>query len=183
MKKNDLLNVMNVFGELYDKKISTGILEIYYEIFKEYDIKQFKNAAYKVIKTHQYNTLPKPAHIIEYLEGTKDDKALVGWMTAIKGRDIVGYYDSPIFVDDPIISHCINRLGGWKKFCSILEKDIPFIEKRFTEIYKIFEKREINEPIELNKKEGLYDHSPKVTKIKNEENSKLEQKLLDNEKL
>ncbi len=140
MKKNDLLSVMNAFGELYDKKISEGILGIYYDIFKDYSAYEFKTAAYKVIKSHVYNSIPKPGSILEYLEGTSDDKALIAWMLAQEAIAKVGYYDSPKF-DDPIISNCIVELGGWQWFCSVKTTEIPFVERRFLDLYRLFMKR------------------------------------------
>jgi len=147
MKRNELLEVMIPFGELYDKRISDGILEIYYDIFKNYDIDEFKVAAYKVIKSHVYNSLPKPASILEYLEGTKDDKALAAWLEARKACEDVGYYDSPQFTD-PIISNCITELGGWQEFCSITKDELPFVERRFLDLYRLFIKRGCD-PMEL----------------------------------
>ena len=147
MKVNELGSVLKVFGELYDKTITKGILEIYYDIFKDYSADEFKTAAYKVIKNHQYNSLPKPANILEYLEGTKDDKALAAWLEARKACEDVGYYDSPQFTD-PIISNCITELGGWQEFCSITKDELPFVERRFLDLYRLFIKRGCD-PMEL----------------------------------
>jgi len=140
MKRNELLEVMIPFGELYDKKISDGILEIYFDIFKDYSTNEFKIAAYKVIKSHVYNSLPKPASILEFLEGTSNDKALMAWSLAQDAVVKVGYYDSPKF-EDPIISNCIVELGGWQEFCSVKTSELPFVEKRFTDLYRLFLKR------------------------------------------
>jgi len=140
MKLSEITKVLYVFGELYDKKITEGIAEIYYDIFKNYSVDEFKTAAYKVIKSHVYNSLPKPASILEFLEGTSDDKALMAWSLAQDAVVKVGYYDSPK-VEDPIISNCIVELGGWQEFCSVKTSELPFVEKRFTDLYRLFLKR------------------------------------------
>lgn len=147
MKIDELSIVLYALGELYDKKITESILEIYFDIFKEYSVDEFKTAAYKVIKSHVYNSLPKPASILEYLEGTSDDKALMAWNLAQEAVIKVGYYDSPKF-EDPIISNCIVEMGGWQWFCSVQTSELPFVERRFLDLYRLFLKRGCD-PLEL----------------------------------
>lgn len=173
MKLNEFSKALYVLGELFDKKISKTVLSIYYEIFQDYTVKQFNKAVYEVIRTHKYNTLPRPADIIEYLEGTKDDKALMAWMLAKRGIEIVGYYGSPEF-EDPIISNCIVNLGGWQEFCSMQISNEPFIEKRFADLYRLFMKRGIDKPKvlvgfheESNSLKGFQAHIPEIIRIGN----------------
>ncbi len=46
------------------------VYDMYFEIFKDYSYKQFNQAVTLCVKSHKYNTLPKPADILEFLEGT-----------------------------------------------------------------------------------------------------------------
>jgi len=148
MKKSELAIILLPVGELYDKKISESLLGIYYEIFKNYSIADFKNAIERLMKSYKFNSIPKPADILEYLEGSVDDKARKAWILAQKGVEDIGHIGSVKF-NDPIISNVIVALGGWQNFCLTLTEDLPFLEKRFIDYYKMFEKRGDCEPLEL----------------------------------
>ena len=167
------IKTMTGLCEIYGKNPSEYIFEIYYEIFKDYDINQFNSAVTKCIKSNKYNVLPKPAEILEYLEGDKNDKALFAWIQAKEGVQKCGYYDTPHFTD-PIISHCIEELGGWMKFCSCDIEELKFIEKRFTDLYRLFLKRDITERkkllgfSELKNANGGFDEPKNIVKIGSE---------------
>jgi len=171
LDKPYFVKVMTGLCELFNKTPSEFIFDIYYEAFKEYSDEQINTAVTNCVKTYKYNTLPKPADIIEWIEGTKDDKALNAWLTARSAIARVGYYNSVAF-GDPIISRVISEMGGWVDFCSQLTCDMPFVEKRFREIYKTFEKKDIHEPVPLvgflesqNRLKGLTESIPKAVRI------------------
>jgi len=67
LDKVEFIKVMTGLAEVYDKNLSECILDIYYEIFKEYENKEFKAAVMECIKTHKYSSLPKPANILDEL--------------------------------------------------------------------------------------------------------------------
>jgi hypothetical protein len=166
LDKNEFLKLMMPLGEIFDKQITESILDIYYDIFKDYSINILKTAFNKVIKTYQFNTLPKPADILEYLEGTPQDKAMIAWLQAKEAVQKGGYYASIEF-SDPIISYCITELGG----CAPIS-ELPFIEKRFLELYRVLAKRDIKINsrligyIELcNSEKGYYDKIPEPIRI------------------
>lgn len=148
LKKADFIHSFCGLCEIYNKKPSEYLIDIYYEIFKDYDLRRFDEAIKQVIMSNKYNVLPKPAEILEYLEGNQDDKAMIAWIKAKEGVKKCGYYGTPEF-DDPIISHCIDHLGGWMEFCKINLDELCFAEKRFLDAYKTFIKRGIKEPTKL----------------------------------
>lgn len=145
LDRNKFAETMAGLCELYNKPISEFIMDTYYKIFQEYDVSQFNAAVTDCIKSNKYNVLPKPAEILEFLEGSKNDKALFAWIQAKEGVQKCGYYGSPEF-KDPAISHCIEELGGWMKFCSTEIEELKFMEKRFMDLYRLFLKRGITEP-------------------------------------
>ncbi len=177
LNEEEFIKTMSGLCELYSKIPSEFIMEIYYKIFQDYDISQFNGAVTDCIKSNKYNVLPKPAEILEFLEGTKNDKALFAWLQAKGGVQRCGYYGSPDF-RDPIISHCIDELGGWMKFCSWEIEELPFLEKRFMDLYRLFLKRGTTEPKNLVGYEYLKNNEknyglPDKIKIGYEEDSKL----------
>lgn len=163
--------VMTGLGELYNKKISEFILALYYDIFKDYTIEQFENAVKRCLKDKVYNTIPKPAEIIEYLEGTKDDKALTGWLQVQEAIQKGGSWASVEFAE-PIISNCVNELGGWLWLCQQPKDQTPFIEKRFMDLYRLLLKRGISKGQKLigtveagNREGGFLNEIPKPLRI------------------
>jgi len=169
LDKEKFVTIITGLCEMYNQKSSEFVFNVYYQIFKNYSVERIEKAIMNCIKSHKYNTMPKPATILEFLEGSKEDKALSAWIQVMEGIKKAGYYNTVEF-RDPIVSHCIDSLGGWMWLCSQDKSQLPFIEKRFLELYQIFMKREIERPILLigyfdavNCKKG-YD-TTKVVKI------------------
>lgn len=148
LNKQTFITVMTGLCDLYSKSVSEFILDTYYAIFEQYNDDEFKGAVSKCLRDRKYNTFPKPAEIIEWLEGTKDDKALIAWLQVKEAILKAGYYRSVEFAD-PIISNCITELGGWMELCSQPKDEIPFIEKRFLDLYRLFLKRGADKPVRL----------------------------------
>uniref|UniRef100_A0A6M3IVP5 DUF6475 domain-containing protein n=1 Tax=viral metagenome TaxID=1070528 RepID=A0A6M3IVP5_9ZZZZ len=140
LDRNEFIKTMVGLYDMYGKVPSEFILDTYYGIFEEYTAEEFNKAVMKCLKEKVYNSVPKPAEIIEFLEGTKDDKALIAWNQVLDAIRKGGYYSSVEFYD-PIIPACINELGGWQWIGSQQHEDMVFIEKRFMILYRLFLKR------------------------------------------
>jgi len=171
LNRIEFIEIMNGLSGLYNITITEFTLGIYYDIFKDYDCESFRKAVIDCIKDRVYSSLPKPAEILQFLEGTRHDKALTAWLQAKEAVDKGGYYASIEF-SDPIISHCLVQLGGWMEFCSQPINELPFIEKRFIDLYRLYLKREIKEPVKLigyieafNNKAGHFDAIPAPIRI------------------
>lgn len=186
MNKNIYLQGIMLLAKIFPNyKIDT---ELFYELLKDIPDKAFQTAITNI--TNNVKELYPNTNIIalirEYTEGNKDDKALIAWNLAKKAVQDIGYYNTPDFAD-PIISHCLNELGGWMEFCSAKIEDLPFIEKRFMDLYRLFLKREVFNPIKLygffavsNTEKGYLDKIPEPIKIGYEKKNKqlvLENKL------
>ena len=175
LDKERFIQVLSGLCDLYGKSASEFIFNTYYEIFKDYTNEALEGAIKKCLRERVYSTLPKPAEILEFLEGTRDDKALIAWLQAKGAASKVGHWHSVEF-KDPLISHCLQELGGWIGFCSAQIDELPFIEKRFMNLYNLFLKRETKEPVKLigyvelkNFELGYSKDIPKPTKIGFEE--------------
>jgi len=148
LNKEKFVSALTGLCDLYAKVPSEFIFSSYYEIFKNYTNDEFDRAITKCLKERVYSTLPKPAEILEFLEGTRDDKALVAWLQVMEAVKKGGYYTSIEFAD-PIIAHCVNELGGWQFFCSSQKDELPFIQKRFMDLYRLFLKRGVEDNVRL----------------------------------
>jgi len=171
LDKIKFAKLMLGLGEIYDKQISEFMADIYYDVLKQYDYPAVEQAIRKVIAIHKYQTLPKPAEIFEFLEYSQDDRALLAWLQVKEAISKAGYYQSVEFAD-PIISNIIMELGGWMELCCSQKDEMPFIEKRFKDLYRLMEKREIKTPIKLvgfieskNYARGYLDKIPEPIKI------------------
>ena len=142
LNKEKFGQIMSGMAGMYNIIITEFTLDTYYEIFKDYSDDQFSRAVTQTIREHKYSTLPKPAEILEYLEGTRDDKALIAWYQLMEAVKKGGYHASIEFAD-PLIPHIVNELGGWMWFCCTQKEELPFIQKRFEDLYRLFLKRQI----------------------------------------
>lgn len=148
LDKEKFVNCLTGVCDLYGKVPSEFIFDTYYAIFKDYDYEVFENAVRRCLKERVYNNIPKPAEILGFLEGTRDDKALMAWLQVMEAVQKGGYYASIEFADS-IIAHCVLELGGWTWLCSTQKDELPFIEKRFMDLYRLFLKRGVQENIRL----------------------------------
>lgn len=171
LDKSKFINLMTGMCEVFNHKPSEFIYDVYYTCLKEFEYEEVAVAVNKVIATHKYNTLPKPADILSFLQETKEDLALGAWIQVKDAMFRHGYYETVEFKDKKIHS-CIESLGGWMWLCSQKEEDMPFIEKRFVELYALFCKRQDTPPQRLlgyhetnNAGKGYVGYEPKTNKI------------------
>ena len=159
-------------AELYGKELSPIAINLYYEVLKNYSNEQVNKAFNFVIRTNKYNCLPKPAEVIEAIEGKEDERAIVAWQGIIEAIRNYGYYQSIEF-EDKIIHVCIDHLGGWMWLCGQTRDELKFIGKDFVRLYRTFEKhpRKASEKLigyfeQQNLIGGYLDSIPKLIHIK-----------------
>lgn len=148
LNRINFCEIMTGIAGMLQVTLTEFMLETYFEIFQDYQDEQFKKAVLDVLKTSKYHTFPKPAEILEFLEGTRDDKALMAWLKVMEAVQKGGYYASIEFAD-PIIAHAVNELGGWQWFCCTQKDELPFIQKRFMDLYRLLLKRGVQDNIRL----------------------------------
>ena len=164
LDRQKFVELMTGLSQLYEKEVSQFALELYYDILKGYEYAQVDKAVKQVVSNNKFNCLPKPAEILEYLEGTRDEKAMQAWLLVREAILKAGYYATVEFAD-PLISNCIDALGGWMWINSQDAKEFPFIEKRFCDFYRLFMKRGVlrSKPMigfveATNGEKGYIDH-------------------------
>jgi hypothetical protein len=75
----------------------------------------------------------------------------------------VGAYQSVAF-DDPAIHLTVEDIGGWPSLCRTLIDDLPFVQKRFTEAYRMHAARpETPHPARLIGATEIANQSAKLT--------------------
>ncbi|MCE5333301.1 MAG: DUF6475 domain-containing protein [Desulfobacteraceae bacterium] len=120
--------------ELHNKTFSQAFAAIYMRALESYPAHQVVAALEKSVMVSRF--FPKPAELIELIEGPLEEKAYLAWTTF---RDAVRYpggYSSVMFCDGRI-SAIIEHFGGWINICDTwLEKDDPFRRAEFVKMYR-----------------------------------------------
>lgn len=142
LNRDEFIKMLSGLCEMFNKQPSEFIFDTYYDILKNYSNEQVRFAVRNCLKSHKWNTLPKPAELLEFIEGSKEDKALRAWVYVLEAIRKAGYYQTVEF-KDKIIHSCLNELGGWQWLCSQQKDDLPFIEKRFLDLYRVFSARPV----------------------------------------
>jgi hypothetical protein len=171
MNKNVYLQGIMVLAKIFPAlKIDA---ELYWEFLNDIPDDAFKSAINKITKEVRelFPNTNIVALIREYAEGNKDDKALLAWTITLKAVKHLTHTQTPDFAD-PVISHCVKQLGGWIWLCTSNESDLPFIQKRFMDYYRVYAKQGIDKPVILfgtialdNNEKGFVNDIPEPIKI------------------
>lgn len=127
--------VANVYA-FYRIDCTSFSLGVWWEACKPFDFAAARDA----MNRHSVNPdngqfLPKPADIVKLIGGGTADAALVAWAMAERAVRQVGTYESVAF-DDPIIHAVISDMGGWIKFGTVTEDELPFVRNEFVTRYR-----------------------------------------------
>lgn len=135
--KKEFYVLMKGCTEIYRQDLTDAIVSIFWEMLKIYEIEKVKAGFSSYLRNPKNLFFPKPAQIIEEIEGRKEDKALQAWSKALNAKLEFGFYRSVVF-DDLIIHDVVSDFGGWVKFCGILdnENSLSFTSKEFCRRYE-----------------------------------------------
>ncbi len=136
--KKFFVALMTAMTEIYGKKLSSQLLEIYWRSLEPYELNDIKQAlnAY-IVNPDNGQFIPKPADIIKILSGNSTEKALYAWNKVLKAIRQVGSYNSIVF-DDPIIHLILDDMGGWILMCKTNESELSFARYDFEKRYKCY---------------------------------------------
>jgi len=132
-------NYMTLLGEIHGKAISDTLKTAYWEILEEYTDDQCHRAFDVAIKTCKF--FPKPAELIEFIEGPSNNKATEAWIKVDQAVKRVGNYASVRF-DDPAIHSCIEVMGGWEALGQTSAHEWKWKQKEFEKLYSIMSRRQ-----------------------------------------
>ncbi len=122
-------------GELFDKSISKALIEIYWTALKGFTDLEIKTAFNQVALQKEW--FPKPIHIIELIQGSKEGKAGEAYQCLIQAVGQVGAYNSIIF-EDVGIQAVVMAWGGWVSVCERKYDDWRYVYtlKHFQPLYE-----------------------------------------------
>ncbi len=133
--------LVGVLGEIYDfygAVLSESAIGFWVDSLEPFELEQIR----KAFNSHMRDPdggrfMPKPAHLMKFLEGNATDKAAIAWGKALEAASSVGAYTDVIF-DDPAIHATIEDLGGWPKFCRTETAELSYLQHRFTQSYQAY---------------------------------------------
>lgn len=174
-KQDDLefAKVMMALSEIFDggREPSPLKVELYFQSLRDYQIEDIKNAVSVMIRTRVFPSFPKPAEIIQEINGTAKDRSLSAWILVTDAIRRHGSYESVQF-EDSVIHSVVDVMGGWPKLCQTNEDELKWKQKEFENLYQVIGRRDGNHPnhlpgiIELeNRMNGYEDHIPKPVLI------------------
>lgn len=124
-------------GEYYGKKLSSGVVEIYWQGLKSHSYEEIQTAVNQHMAdpdSGQY--MPKIADLKRILTGGKHTNAMQAWTKVDRTIRSVGPWESVCF-DDPIVHLAIQDMGGWIDICNTpTEKDLEFKMHEFQKRYQ-----------------------------------------------
>lgn len=132
---------LSACSELYGRTISEGAMSLWWAALERFDIEQVERAFRAVVEDPDGGQfMPKPADLIKRIVGTQADRSLVAWGKVLDAMQRVGAYQSVVF-DDGAIHAAINDMGGWPAICRSETDELPFTQKRFTDLHRAYSLR------------------------------------------
>jgi hypothetical protein len=136
--------------EVWDKKPSKQLTDIYFKALGHLTPEQWDNAVSAVMLSHEYG-FPKPAHILSALGIGKDEDAQA-MLAMEKIKEAIrdhGPYQSVVF-DDPIIHMLISSHDkGWPGLCDMTLEEHKWLWKDWIKLYKAYQMRPKRYPARL----------------------------------
>lgn len=142
MNRLEFSKALLMLGEIFNTEVNKLKIDIYYEILKDYSDEEIKKALNIVMRTCRF--FPKPAEIIEIVEGKKDERLALIWERVKEVIRNYGAYESIAF-EDRIVNQTIEALGGWVSLCSTPVGEMKWKQREFERLYRIFENKNIEE--------------------------------------
>jgi hypothetical protein len=119
-------------GVIHNREVSEFLIDVYIEALKGYDISDCTKALSRLIKTSKF--MPKPADIIEVLEGDTHGQALTAWPEVER----LARNSSEAVSRDPITESVVLEMGGWSRFGRAQYSEYPFLQREFIDRYKTY---------------------------------------------
>ena len=134
--KESFFRIMATFGVIFEKNVDKEKMEAYFHLLKSYSIEQISVAAEIIGKERTTASFPKPAEIIQAIEGNPEEQALLAWHKVLEAVQTIGATYSVQF-NDPKIHSVIERMwGSWIELCKMRIEDTTWYQKDFERAYK-----------------------------------------------
>lgn len=136
---------VQTISEGLGEELSPTRVAVYFRVLEPYPITAVEAACFQALHRKWFK-FPQPGELVELIEGTNEDHAVLAWnlayQAALKGYG--GY--SWVTFEDPLIAPSVAALGGWREFYSLGFRDTEGVEvatlrKQFLETYGAYRRR------------------------------------------
>lgn len=134
-------------AEIFDAELSPTKAEAYFLALEEHSLQDVLLAIKQAIKTCRF--FPKPAELIEALEGSPDDQAEAAWVQWIEKTGQAGAYENVVFEDAAIGQALMTMFGSWADACRMSKDEEGYRHAEFKKLYRMFRKHGPREPMQL----------------------------------
>lgn len=154
---------MYMLGEIYNREITENMLNGYYMVLKTMNDIDFKNAVTSIMSNRTYQSMPKPAEIIEFVRPDLESIATLAVIDIENAISRAGVYESVSF-EDPVLNSIIDHLGGWISVCRMDLTDWKFAKKDIPKLYEIYARRDHHPAhlVGMHERSNGYAHQVKV---------------------
>jgi hypothetical protein len=132
-------------AELFDKQLSTILIDMYWKALESYTDEQCDEAFNKAFVMCKF--FPKPVELIELITGGAgqlEDVAEIQATEVLRAVKRVGVYNSVLFNDPVTIAVIQQCYGGWIKLCTdLLQEEEKWFRKDFVRYYKAYKRQNI----------------------------------------
>lgn len=149
-------------GELYDKKVSPTLLDMYWQSLTNITLDQFIHGLNRHAVDPKHGAFwPKPADIVRGIEADQtsiDDRAQLAWSVIVGSISRIGGNRS-LQVEDRQAMAVVEAMGGWMSICMTYTDKLDWKRKEFMSIYRTYEKTPIDQlPANLPGREEIENH-------------------------
>lgn len=131
--KKKFRELMAALAEVFDKETTETLLAVYWQVLEPFSDEQAIQALNRCLVSCRF--FPKPADLLESLQGKEEDRATQAWELVDKTMRQVGNYQSINF-GDPKIHRAIEMLGGWPYLGTLDESEWKWKRKEFESAYR-----------------------------------------------
>jgi hypothetical protein len=135
--------LMATLAEVFDagKEVSKIKMEIYFKSLEKHPIEHISQAISNMINTRVYPSFPKPAEILQEINGRNENRATEAWLEVLEAVKRIGNYQSVKFAD-PVIHSVVQVMGGWDQLAGSMTLDEEkWKQKEFERLYQVMERR------------------------------------------
>jgi hypothetical protein len=164
--------LMATLAEVFNdgKEVSKIKMEIYFKSLEKYPIEHISQAISNMINNRVYPSFPKPAEILQEINGRAENRATEAWLKVVDAVARIGNYQSVKF-SDPVIHSVVQVMGGWPQLCQMESKEEHWKQKEFERLYEVIASREGKHPdylpgtVEMENYRTGFDREPEVVCI------------------
>lgn len=111
-----------VLGEVFGEQISEARLEAYRMVLAGYEFQSVESAIQRAMTSLRF--FPKPAELVEMIEGNADDRANQAWSTFFAATTDSGYSSAKFL--DPASAIAVDAVfQGWIQACQMINQSSP----------------------------------------------------------